>query len=287
MDKNVDERIVISVRNLSKAYGKRQILTNISFDVYKSETLVIIGKSGTGKSQILRHIIGLIKPDKGDILIYGKSIVKASKKELEDLRKKMGMVFQENALFDFMTVEENIAFPLREALHLDEEEIEKRINMTLEMVDLNPEDVRKKSPAELSGGMKKRVAIARTIAMEPEILLYDEPTTGLDPVTSDKINTIIRSMQTKLNVTSIVVTHDMKSANKIADRIIYIDKTSEDTGAKIMFIGTPETLAIEADKNLRLKAFIEGVYDPEAIVLKKKEYEEKYSEKIDLDVFKK
>jgi phospholipid/cholesterol/gamma-HCH transport system ATP-binding protein len=277
------QKVVISVQHIYKSYGNKLVLKDITFDVYKGETLVIIGKSGTGKSQILRHIIGLIKPDRGDILVQGISVVKCSKEELASIRKHMGMVFQENALFDSMTVEENIAFPLREALHLPYDEIDRRINQTLEMVDLSPYDIRKKFTSALSGGMKKRVAIARTIAMRPDILLYDEPTTGLDPVTSDKISNIIKSMQNKMNVTSIVVTHDMKSARTIADRIIFIDKLADDTGAEVFFIGTIEEMDIKAQKDGRLKSFIEGVSEPDKYIYAKEK--DKFGQKIDLDAF--
>ena len=239
---------MIKVRGLNKSFGKKRVLRGINIDVNDGETLVIIGSSGTGKSILLKNIVGLVTPDSGSISIDGVEITSSSPDELQESRKKLGYVFQEAALFDSLTVEENIAFGLRTLTKLNEEEIAKRVAQCLGMVGL--ENVELLKPSELSGGMKKRVGLARSIAYQPKYIFYDEPTTGLDPIMSDVISDLIIRLREHLQVTSIVVTHDMKSAYKMADRIIMLYK------GEVIFTGTPEET--RNTDNPIVKQFIEG-----------------------------
>jgi len=210
--------------------------------------MVVIGGSGSGKSVLMKHVIGLLRPDSGQVLIDGQDITKLSEAELNELRKRFGMLFQGAALFDSLSVWENVGFSLLEHTDLDEAEIRRIVAEKLRMVGLEGiEDMR---PAELSGGMKKRVGLARAIAMSPEILLYDEPTTGLDPIMADVINDLILEMKRKLQVTSLTITHDMKSAYKIADRIAMLYR------GKIIQVGTPEE--IKNSPNPVVQQFITG-----------------------------
>lgn len=211
---------MIELKGVNKSFQQRRILKNINLEITKGETLAIIGASGSGKSTLLRLIIGLLKPDNGEIWIKNKEISNLSEKELNEVRLNMGMVFQYSALFDSMTIGDNVAFGLREHTTLSEAEIKEIVQENLRMVDL--EGFENMMPNELSGGMKKRVSLARAIAFKPEILLYDEPSAGLDPMMSAKIDELIYHMQQKLGVTSIVVTHHMNSAFAIADRIAMI-----------------------------------------------------------------
>jgi phospholipid/cholesterol/gamma-HCH transport system ATP-binding protein len=247
-------KVKISLRHLKKRFGRLQVLTDANLDIYEGETMVIIGKSGTGKSVILKHIMGLLLPDGGRILIDGDEITNPKNVDIYKIRKKLGMLFQGSALFDSMSVGENIAFAVREHKHPPESEINKLIARSLEMVDLQA-TISKKMPAELSGGMKKRVGLARVIAMDPEVILYDEPTTGLDPITSDTINQLIINMQKRLKVTTIVVTHDMVSAYKVSDRIAML----HDDG-KIIFTGSADQL--RASRNPQVQQFIRGQKKP-------------------------
>jgi phospholipid/cholesterol/gamma-HCH transport system ATP-binding protein len=201
---------MIEVRDLKKSFGTQLILDDVSFRIEGGESVAIIGRSGGGKSVLLKHIIGLLQPDSGAVLIDGENIVAMNERQLLRVRRKFGMVFQGAALFDSMTVAENVAFGLRRHEHLTEAEITKRVAATLDMVDLPGTE--NKNPAELSGGMRKRVGLARAIIYEPQIVLYDEPTTGLDPIVSDSIDKLIIRVRDHLKVTSIVVTHDMRSA---------------------------------------------------------------------------
>lgn len=253
--------VIISIKNLYKSYDK-PVLRGVNLDILKGETMVIIGESGCGKSQVLKHLIKLIEADSGEIIVDGVDIVKASKREFKTVKRKMGMLFQGGALFDSMNVGENIAFPLRENFKYSKEQIEAIIKDKLELVGLE-ENIKHKMASELSGGMQKRVALARAVAMEPEILMYDEPTTGLDPITSDKINDLIIDMKLKLHVTSIVVTHDMNSAYKIADRIAFLYK------GEIMVVGTPEE--IKYSKDIRVQQFVRGIRDIEKLKLNMEE----------------
>lgn len=211
---------MIRLANVSKVYDGKYALWDINLNIKKGETLAVIGGSGSGKSTLLQLLIGLIRPDSGEIYIGGQETTHLSEKELDKVRLNMGMVFQYSALFDSMTVGENVAFGLREHKNLPEAEIQRIIKEKLALVGLP--GVENKLPGELSGGMKKRVGLARAIAIEPEIIFYDEPSSGLDPITTAKIDELIVDMQRKLGVTSVVVTHDMASACRIADRIAMV-----------------------------------------------------------------
>ena len=208
---------MIEVRKLSKSFGDRPVLREVDLSVEEGRTLVVLGRSGCGKSVVLRHLIGLMQPDSGEVLVDGEDIIGLPERKLITVRRKIGMLFQSAALFDSMSVEGNLAFPLREQGVRDEKEIDARVAEALDMVELAGEQM--KMPADLSGGMRKRVGLARTIVGRPRCVLYDEPTTGLDPITSDSINHLIRRLQRRLGVTSIVVTHDMKTAFHCADRV--------------------------------------------------------------------
>ncbi len=213
---------MIEIRNLTKTLNGRKVLDDVNLDVNSGDALSIIGQSGCGKSVLLKHIIGLMKPDSGSIKIDGEDIVSAKESRVYEIRKKIAMVFQTAALFDSMNVFDNVAFGLFEHRRFSESEIARIVYEKLALVNLS--NTEKMLPAELSGGMRKRVGIARAAAMAPKILLYDEPTTGLDPITSDVINNLIADTNKKLNVTSIIVTHDMKSAYKISNRIAMLYK---------------------------------------------------------------
>lgn len=239
---------MIKVKNLYKSFGKKHVLCGVDLTVNDGETLVVIGGSGTGKSMLLKNIVGLIKPDKGNIIIDGTDVTKASKQELFNVQKNIGYLFQEAALFDSMTIEENVAFGLRNLSNLSEQEIKERVTSCLNMVGLR--DIEKLKPAALSGGMKKRVGLARAIAYRPKYVFYDEPTTGLDPIMSDVIGSLILYLKKELNITSIVVTHDMQSAYKIADRIIMLYL------GKVIFNGTVDE--VKNTKNKYVRQFVEG-----------------------------
>ena len=232
-------RSMIAVRGLTKSIGAQEILRGVDLDVAKGETLVIIGRSGGGKSVLLKHLVGLMTPDAGEIWIDGENIIGLSERRLAAIRRKVGILFQGGALFDSMNVEENIAFPLREAGERDPNVIEEKVKEMLEVIELEGEQ--KKMPVNLSGGMKKRVGLARSIIRRPSCVLYDEPTSGLDPVVSDSINQLIRRLQERYHVTSVVVTHDMKSAIHIADHIAYLHE------GRIYFHGTPDELKRSRD----------------------------------------
>jgi phospholipid/cholesterol/gamma-HCH transport system ATP-binding protein len=230
---------MIETRELTKSFGEKAVLTGVDMAVQAGETLVVLGRSGSGKSVILKHLIGLMQPDSGEIFVDGNSIAGLHERELTDVRRKIGMLFQSAALFDSMSVEGNLAFPLLEQGIRNRKEIGARIAEALEMVDLPGEE--KKMPADLSGGMRKRVGLARTIIGRPRCILYDEPTTGLDPITTDGINHMIRRLQRKLGVTSIVVTHDMKTAFHCADSIAFLHE------GRVHFQGTVEELRSSSD----------------------------------------
>jgi len=215
-----EARPVIDVVNLSKAFGPKVVLANVNLQVQEGESLVVLGGSGTGKTVLLRNIMGLLTPDKGHVAVEGKIIAELGREELFEVRKSIGMCFQMAALFDSMTVKENVAFALRRHTKMSEGEIDDRVDECLSMVGMKGTQALK--PAELSGGMKRRVGFARAIALKPKILLFDEPTTGLDPVMTDVIGRIILDLKSELGVTSITITHDLKSAFQIADRIALI-----------------------------------------------------------------
>lgn len=240
---------MISVLNLHKTLGSQEVLCGVNLSIQRGQTHVILGRSGSGKSVLLKHLVGLFKADSGQILVDGEDIARLKERELGPIRKKVGILFQSGALFDSMTVGENIAFPLRESGISDPAIITTRVAEALEMVDLSGEE--EKMPENLSGGMRKRVGLARTIAARPACILYDEPTTGLDPIATDSINHLIRRLQRRLQATSVVVTHDMKTAFHTADRIAFLHE------GKIYFDGSPEELHNSTDPILR--NFIEGI----------------------------
>lgn len=241
---------MIDIKNLYKSFNSHQVLQGLSLKIERGTTCVIIGRSGCGKSVLLKHIVGLMRPDKGEVFVDNKEIDKLNDSELSSLRMRIGMVFQGGALFDSLTVGENVGFGLIEHQQdIDKKELMDRIEESLSLVGLA--GIENLMPAELSGGMKKRVALARAICIRPEIILYDEPTTGVDPITADAINDLIRSLHDKLKVTSIVVTHDMKSAYKIADRIamFYL--------GKIIFEGS--SAQVQETKDPVVHQFINGL----------------------------
>lgn len=210
----------IEYKGLRKSFGRKEVLKGIDLVIERGETIVIMGGSGTGKSVLIRHTIGLHKPDAGEVWVDGTEISSFNEDQLMPIRKKVGMLFQGGALFDSMDVHDNIAFALREHTTMDDATIDARVRETLDLVEL--EDVETLAPSDLSGGMRKRVALARAIALSPQGILYDEPTTGLDPITADAINKLIRNLQSALNVTSVVVTHDIQSAFTVGDRIAFL-----------------------------------------------------------------
>lgn len=239
---------VISLRQLNITFGTHTVLDNIDLDVYKGETLAVLGPSGTGKSTVLRSMIGLLEPNGGQIFIQGEDVSGLDEDGWNRLRMKMGMVFQYSALFDFLTVGENVAFGLRQHTDKSNEEIQGIVTQMLDLVGLpGTQDL---YPAELSGGMKKRVGLARAIAVNPEIVLYDEPTSGLDPIMSRNISRLIKKTQEQLHVTSVLVTHDMQSAFYAADRVAMLYE------GHIVAIGTAEEM--KNSTNPIVKAFIEG-----------------------------
>jgi len=243
---------MIEVRDLTKSFGAQLVLDSISFRIENGESVAIIGRSGSGKSVLLKHLIGLLHPDTGEVLIDGENIVPMNERQLLRVRRKFGMMFQGAALFDSMTVAENVAFWLRRHEHLTEAEIGRRVAGTLEMVDLpGTED---KNPAELSGGMRKRVGLARAIIYEPQIVLYDEPTTGLDPIVSDSIDQLILRVRDRLKVTTVVVTHDMRTARRVGQRVLMLHNK------KIYVNGTPDQIFDSLDPVVR--QFVDGVADP-------------------------
>ena len=240
--------VVIRIRGLRKRLGTKQVLDGVDLDIHGGENIVVMGRSGTGKSVLLKHIIGLMTPDEGSIEVDGVGIVGMKEQDLNGIRKRFGMLFQGAALFDSMTVGENVGLALREHLRLGGEEILRRVKERLLWVGL--EGVENMMPASLSGGMRKRVGLARAIAMGPRYILYDEPTTGLDPILADAIHQLIRGMQRRLGVTSVIVTHDMTGAYKIADRMALLD------GGRIVFTGTPDEVKSTPDP--RVRQFVEG-----------------------------
>jgi phospholipid/cholesterol/gamma-HCH transport system ATP-binding protein len=231
---------MIAVRSLVKKIGQQEILRGVDLEVATGETLAIIGRSGGGKSVLLKHLVGLMAPDAGEIWIDGQNIIGMNERQLGTIRVKVGILFQGGALFDSMTVGENIAFPLREAGERDPEVLNTKVTEMLEVMEMEGEE--EKMPESLSGGMKKRVGLARSIIRRPSCVLYDEPTSGLDPVVADSINRLIRRLQQRLGVTSIVVTHDMKSAFDVADRIAYLHE------GRIYFQGTTADLQQSTDQ---------------------------------------
>ena len=242
---------MIETRALKKSFGPQCILDGVDLRIESGESAVIIGRSGGGKSVLLKHLIGLLQPDSGEVLVDGENISHMNERQLLRVREKFGMVFQGAALFDSMTVAENVAFPLQRKGNLTVGEIATRVAKALEMVDLPGTE--KKKPAELSGGMRKRVGLARAIIYEPQIILYDEPTTGLDPIVSDSIDKLIIRVRNHLNVTSVVVTHDMRSARRVGNHVMLLHEE------KMYAHGTPEEIFASQDPIVR--QFIDGVAD--------------------------
>ncbi len=239
---------MIEVQNLYKSFGDKSVLRGTNLTIDKGESLAIIGQSGCGKSVLLKHFIGLLQPDSGDVIIEGENIWNLSQAQLYKIRQKFGIVFQSAALFDSMMVAENISLGLREHSSMSGGEIDKRVKECLAMVNLS--GIENLKPAELSGGMKKRVGLARAIAMKPDYVLYDEPTTGLDPISADAINDLIIRLNEQLDVTTVVVTHDMVSVYKVSDRIVMLHD------GEIIFSGTPAETR-ETDNGI-VRQFIEG-----------------------------
>src|SRR5437867_4857826 len=242
------DEVFVRFEEVYKAFGAKRVLQGISFEIRRGETMVVLGGSGSGKSVLIRHIIGLHRPDRGHVIVDGEDIGSYGEEELIPVRKKVAMLFQGGALFDSMNVLENVAYGLREHTDLPDERIRDIVRAKLALVEL--EGVEDLMPSELSGGMKKRVALARSISMDPRCILYDEPTTGLDPVTATTINDMIRDLQRRLQVTSVVVTHDIASAFFVGDRIAYL------FDGRMDFVGTVEEA--RSSKVPRLRHFLSG-----------------------------
>jgi len=243
---------MIEVRDLKKSFRERLILDGVNFGIEKGEALVIIGRSGGGKSVLLKHLIGLLQPDAGRVVIDGEDITRMNERELIRVRRKFGMVFQGAALFDSMNVMENVAFAFRQQQQFTAKEIALKVAEALDMVELP--NIEHERPSELSGGMRKRVGLARAIVYRPEIVLYDEPTTGLDPIVSDSIDHLIMRVSERLKVTTVIVTHDMRTARRVGHRLALLHNK------RIYVTGTPEDIFASADPVVR--QFIDGVADP-------------------------
>lgn len=235
---------MIEIRNLHKSFGSNKVLKGVDLDIGTGETLVIIGRSGCGKSVLIKHIVGLLNPDDGYIKVEGKRVDEMNMQQLYELRRKFGFLFQGSALFDSMTVEENVSLPLVESGRTySQEELDKRVAEKLDLVGMK--NVQKLKPAELSGGMKKRVGLARALITDPDYIFYDEPTTGLDPIMSDSIDDLIKELTDKLNVTSVVVTHDMYSVKNVAHEVAMMHE------GKIHFKGSPSQLLSSNDQIIK------------------------------------
>jgi len=248
---------IIELRRVSKAFGAQRVLVEIDLKIQRGRTTVIIGRSGTGKSVLLKHIVGLLRPDHGEVYFEGQRIDQLRERRLVPIRRQISFVFQLNALFDSMSVAENVAFPMKEnrAARADRAKINELVSHSLEIVGLK--GFENKRPADLSGGEKKRVALARAIALDPppKVILYDEPTAGLDPQRSDVINKLIRHLKDEFHVSGVVVTHDMKLATEVGDRILML------WNGRFIFDGTPAEILASADEHVR--RFVDGVAEPE------------------------
>ncbi|MCK6457517.1 MAG: ABC transporter ATP-binding protein [Phycisphaerae bacterium] len=247
------ETAQIELRGVSKRFGSLEVLKQLSLRLERGKTTVVIGESGTGKSVLLKHIVVLLRPDEGEVYYRGERIDHLSEMELVRYRQRFGFLFQMGALFDSLTVAENVAFPLHEHTNKSSREIDAIVTEKLSMVGLD--GLQSKRPAQISGGQRKRVALARAIALDPEVVLYDEPTTGLDPVRADVINELIRRLQRRIGVTGVVVTHDMTSAYKVGDRIVMLDK------GRIIADGPPDDFRTTDDP--RVRRFVDGRASPE------------------------
>ncbi|MBN2564355.1 MAG: ABC transporter ATP-binding protein [Candidatus Eisenbacteria bacterium] len=246
------DKAVIEVVDLWKSFGSKEVLKGVNLSVRNGETMVVLGPSGCGKSVLLKHVIGLLQPDRGSIIVEGKDITKMTDPELNQMRTSFGMVFQGAALFDSMTIGENVGLPLKEHKGMGGDMLRDMVESKLRMVGLA--GISHLRPSELSGGMKKRVALARAIALDPDIILYDEPTTGLDPIMAEQINELIRALQKKVNATSIVVTHDLHSASFTGDRVALMH------GGRIEFNGTIDEL--RCSDNEAVRTFIARGHKP-------------------------
>ena len=240
--------VFLEMRGIRKSFGSNEVLRGVDLDIYRGETLALLGGSGGGKSVLMKHMVGLLQPDEGTVTLEGRPISGCDERQLAWARRKISMMFQSGALFDSMTVRENIAFPLREGGIKDETEIDKRVHEALEIVKLPGQE--NKMPADLSGGMRKRVALARAVVEKPMCVLYDEPHAGLDPVTGDSIDHLIRALARDHGITNVVVTHEMRSVFRIATRIIFMKD------GRIYWEGTGDELQVSKDPVL--KNFIEG-----------------------------
>lgn len=250
----MEKQPVVEVKDVVKTFGDRRVLDGVNLAVYKGETFVLMGGSGCGKSTLLRHMIGAHKPDSGSVHLMGKDLATLDEDSMDEVRKRIGMLFQSAALFDSMTVGENVSLPLREHTKLDDDVIKIVVKMKLELVGLRGFETL--MPSQLSGGMRKRVGLARAIVMDPEIVFYDEPTAGLDPIVGGVIDKLILDLTKKLSITSVVVTHDMNSVFRIADRIAMLHQ------GKIVTQGTRDE--IERSGNELVKQFVKG--DPDGPV---------------------
>jgi phospholipid/cholesterol/gamma-HCH transport system ATP-binding protein len=248
MSEQAKKEPIISLRNVSKIFQDKKIIDNVNLDIYPGETFVIMGCSGSGKSTLLRLMTGALRPEEGSVIIKGKDIARISDEELDEVKKGFGMTFQYSALLDSLSVEDNVALPIREHTKLADEIIEIIIKMKLSLVGLRGYE--KHYPSQISGGMKKRVGLARAIALDPDIVFYDEPTSGLDPVVGGVIDHLIKDLSVKLAITSVVVTHDMQSVFAIGDKIAMVHK------GKIVEVGTPEEIKDSA--NPYIQQFING-----------------------------
>jgi phospholipid/cholesterol/gamma-HCH transport system ATP-binding protein len=248
---------LVRVDSLSIRFGRQAVLRDVSLDVPAGETLALIGESGCGKTVLLKCLVGLLRPNEGEVWFDGHNLAELGQRDLTQLRTRLGFVFQGAALFDSMTVAQNVAFPLRQHTRRSPQEVEEIVRERLAEVGL-PDNVIPKKPAELSGGMRKRVGLARALVMDPELVLYDEPTTGLDPVMSDVINELILRTRKRHPVTSIVVTHDMRTAQKVADRIVMLAPLArlDDDEPQVLYDGPPRK--IEASKDQRVIEFVRG-----------------------------
>ena len=246
---------MIEVRDLKKSFGTHRVLDGVTLRIEQGESVVIIGRSGGGTSILLKHLIGLLSPDEGDVLIDGQSLVRLNERELLKVRRKFGMLFQSAALFDSLTVAENVGFVLQREGRLSAAEIDRRVEESLEMVDLR--GTQRKKPSELSGGMRKRVGLARAIIYQPEIILYDEPTTGLDPIVSDSIDQLILRVCERLRVTSVVVTHDMRTTRRLGQRIFMLHQ------GRIYTSGSIDQIFQSTDPIVN--RFVNGVSDPKEL----------------------
>lgn len=254
---NAHETPLVEIKDLNVEFGPQHVLRDIHLTIPRGQTLVVIGESGCGKTVLLKTIIGLVRPTTGQVLFDGHDFTKLNDRDLTRQRTRFGFVFQQAALFDSLTIGQNIAFPLRQHRNLSRKEMEQIVRRNLMEVGL-PESALYKKPAELSGGMRKRVGLARALAMDPELVLYDEPTTGLDPIMSDVINELIMQTQKRANVTSVVITHDMNTARKVADRVVMVYPVARlgKDEPQVLFDGKPEELDLCGDK--RVRQFIHG-----------------------------